>query len=356
MIHQMTADLLSIYNRMGDDLSGQLYTDRVHYSITGDSRYIEQMADRTVRGSVLWQRFCRNLQEKAKHSEMYLFGAGIWGNILYRETNSFVQWTAVIDSNPAGKTVENLPVISTDRISDLKDQDICFAISSYKNSREMVALLRKAGLPENSIVDAGAVIYQLTEGAIYFDLEQLNPQNACEVFVDAGCFDGLTTKEFFRWCKNEGYAYCFEPDSINIESVLRTLSSETGRYELIEKALWSKTTTLSMKARGNFATSVSESGDGDLAGGVQAAALDDFLGDKKVTFIKMDIEGAEVEALRGARRVIVEQKPKLAISIYHKREDILTIPQLILEYNPDYHFYLRHYSFSDYDTVLYAIP
>lgn len=352
----MTADLLSIYNRMGDDLSGQVYMDRVHYSITGDSRYIEQMVDRTVRSSESWQVFCRILKEKAERSEMYLFGAGIWGNILYRETKQFVHWIAVIDSAPEGKTVGNLPVISLDRLPNWEDKDIYVVISSYKNGREMSALLYGAGIPKDRIVDAGHVIYHLTEGAIYFDLEQLNTQATHEIFVDAGCFDGFSTKEFFRWCKDEGYAYCFEPDGINVEAVMRTLSDESGKYELIEKALWSKTTTLSMDARGNFATSVSESGGAGLPGGIQAIALDDFLADQKVTFIKMDIEGAEAEALRGARKVITGQKPKLAVSIYHKREDILTIPQLILEYNPDYEFFLRHYSFSDYDTVLYAIP
>lgn len=84
--------------------------------------------------------------------------------------------------------------------------------------------------------------------------------------------------------------------------------------------------------------------------------MDDMLGDQPVTFIKMDIEGAELEAIRGARHIIQNQHPKLAISIYHKYEDIWTIPSQIMEYDLGYQFYLRHYSFSDYDTVLYAIP
>lgn len=352
----MAADLLNIYSRMGDSLSEKIYTDRIHYSITKDARYIEQMVDRTVRSSVQWREFCRVLKERAEHSEMYIFGAGIWGNILYHETCRFVQWNAVIDSRPEGKNVGKLPVIPLDKLSDYMDRELTVVISSYKNGQEMSALLREAGISHDKIVDAGDVIYQLTEGAIYFDLEQTNPQVACEFFVDAGCFDGFTTKEFFRWCENKGYAYCFEPDSKNVGTVLRTLSDETDRYELIKKALWSQTTILSMDARGDFATSVTLPNESDRLSRVEAAALDDLLGDKKITFIKMDIEGAEIEALRGAQKIITEQKPKLAISIYHKPEDILTIPQLILEYNSNYKFYLRHYSFSDYDTVLYAIP
>lgn len=353
---KMAADLLSIYSRMEDKLSEKIYMDRVHYSITGDVGYIEQMVNRTVRGSAQWQAFCGILRDKAERSEMYIFGAGIWGNILYHETNRFIHWTAVIDSYPEGKTVGDLPVISLEKLKDCEGKDICVAISSYKNGQEMSALLQEAGVLRNRIVDAGNVIYQLTEGAIYFDLEQITPRIAREFFVDAGCFDGLTTKAFFRWCKNEGYAYCFEPDHENIVTVQRTLSNAVGKYELIEKALWSKTTTLSMDAKGNFATSVALPNKNDNLPRVEAVALDDLLGDQAVTFVKMDIEGTELEALRGAEKIITEQKPKLAISIYHKAEDILTIPQLILEYNSNYKLYLRHYSFSDYDTVLYAIP
>lgn len=61
-------------------------------------------------------------------------------------------------------------------------------------------------------------------------------------------------------------------------------------------------------------------------------------------------------ALYGAQKVIVENRPKLAISIYHKPEDIWEIPSIVLQYNPDYKLYIRHYSLTDFETVLYALP
>ncbi len=82
--------------------------------------------------------------------------------------------------------------------------------------------------------------------------------------------------------------------------------------------------------------------------------MDSAIGNEKVTFIKMDIEGAEYDALCGARKIIASQKPKLAICVYHKAEDIIEIPRLILDINPDYKFALRHYSLFDTETVLYA--
>jgi hypothetical protein len=69
----------------------------------------------------------------------------------------------------------------------------------------------------------------------------------------------------------------------------------------------------------------------------------------------MDIEGAELEAIKGAKRIIEEQKPKLAICVYHKPEDIWELPELILSYNKEYKFYIRHYSYKDNETVLYAV-
>jgi hypothetical protein len=81
----------------------------------------------------------------------------------------------------------------------------------------------------------------------------------------------------------------------------------------------------------------------------------DSIIDDKITFIKMDIEGAEYNAILGAHNTITKYRPKLAISIYHKPEDIWEIPSLILKMNPEYKLYLGHYSIAAAETVLYAI-
>lgn len=81
----------------------------------------------------------------------------------------------------------------------------------------------------------------------------------------------------------------------------------------------------------------------------------DHLIKEPVTFIKMDIEGSEYQAILGAENMITRHKPKLAISVYHKPEDIWQLPLLIYQFNPGYQFYLRHYSFGNNETVLYAL-
>jgi len=69
----------------------------------------------------------------------------------------------------------------------------------------------------------------------------------------------------------------------------------------------------------------------------------------------MDIEGSELQALQGAINTIKKSRPKLAVSVYHKRSDIWDIPMFLLGIHPDYRFYLRTYSFTGNETVLYAI-
>lgn len=88
---------------------------------------------------------------------------------------------------------------------------------------------------------------------------------------------------------------------------------------------------------------------------VQAESIDNVLRGEKATFIKMDLEGAELMALEGAAFTIKKYKPRLAICIYHNPMDIYRIPLLLMSYRDDYVFYIRHYTTCIYETVLYAI-
>lgn len=345
-----------IYERMGDELSRRIYIDRLNYSITQDACYLNEMVERTVRHQGgIWKAFLSLLQERSDAEELYLFGAGIWGRTLYEETKDRIAWKGVIDNRPDGKSMGNLDVMTLEQFKEVYDTNAVIVISSYKNGKEMAEQLQSANIPLDKIVDAGEVIHRLTEGAIYFDLQELEQGAAQEVFVDAGGFDGATCEGFMDWCGGNGYAYCFEADVSNIETARMRLAGYAN-CEIVPKALWSETTELSMHMKGSCGSSVTTRQEGHDIQSIEAVALDDLLGDQSVTFIKMDIEGAESEALRGACRIIREQHPKLAISIYHKKEDIWTLPGLILEYYPDYKLYLRHYSFAHYDTVLYAVP
>lgn len=353
-----------IYQNLADSQSRMIYADRLSYSLTGDRCFIEDMVDRTLRQNPLWMSFCEAMEREAEKNRMMIFGAGIWGNILYQETEKRVLWEAVVDSDPQDKSVGELEVVAFDSFVENYAGET-MVLSSYKNGREMYRQIREAGIPDDRIMDAGSVIYELTEKAIYFDLDQCRAQRGQEIFIDAGGFDGLTTAQFMKWCDGKGYSYIFEPDERN-QMLIRKNLKHIPNYEIVPKALWSGTARLVLNAKGSFASSVSKSGENqetDLEAvskeAIESVSVDDFadfICEGRITYIKMDIEGAELEALQGAERVIRECKPKLAVSIYHKKEDIWEIPHLILTYCPDYRFYLRHYSFSEYDTVLYAVP
>ena len=87
---------------------------------------------------------------------------------------------------------------------------------------------------------------------------------------------------------------------------------------------------------------------------IETIPLDEALNGKQVTFIKMDIEGAEYKALLGSKETIKKWRPRLAICLYHKAEDILEIPALLLEIQPEYNFALRQYNPYGGETILYA--
>lgn len=174
-----------------------------------------------------------------------------------------------------------------------------------------------------------------------------------EVFVDGGSYTGDTALAFIRRMEERyDFIYGFEPERKNFDKAKSNLENYRD-IELINKGLWSKTAQLSFHVD-NIASTIAENGEIFIS----VISLDEFFatGETKrlPTFIKLDIEGAEKQALLGMKNVIAQSHPKLAISVYHKPEDIYELPQLIMKLGKGYKFTLRHYTACMYDTVLYA--
>jgi FkbM family methyltransferase len=185
--------------------------------------------------------------------------------------------------------------------------------------------------------------------------------NANDVCVDAGAYNGDSAKLFLdKIGNNDGYVYSFEPNADNYERSTRNL----GAYKnvtVVQKGLWSFDTVLTFMPNAGDAAG-SSFVLGSAAGAeyrVPVTSLDTFFKDtvdsKLPTYIKLDIEGAEKEALLGAADIIKRRKPKLAICVYHKPEDIYELPQTIIGIRNDYRFALRQHTYGYDDTVLYAI-
>jgi FkbM family methyltransferase len=187
--------------------------------------------------------------------------------------------------------------------------------------------------------------------------EQYFPNFLClsnnETFVDCGAFTGDTIETFLKKTNSKfNKIFAFEPDSANIDKCKKTLEN-CGRERtlLIEKGVWSENKRLYFNSRSDSGSNISETGDTVI----DVDSVDNVCESENVSFIKMDIEGAELEALKGAQKQIKANKPKLAICVYHKQEDLISIPQYILSLNSDYKLYLRHYGYFCTELVLYAV-
>ena len=181
----------------------------------------------------------------------------------------------------------------------------------------------------------------------YFDYFEPNEN---EIFVDGGCYNGRTAFEFSQWAKKGyDYIYSFEADSHSMDNCEETFKRCNLKGEVINKGLWNKQEVLKFQSAKN-SSKISDEGTEKI----ETVALDEILNGKKVTFIKMDIEGAEYKALLGCEQTIKKYRPRLAICIYHKPEDIFELPSILLQFQPNYKFALRQYRLHGSSGVLYA--
>lgn len=342
------AQIEIIYQHMGDEYSKQMYGYRLLYSLTGSIKWVNKVISMTEEGKA----FIKKL-ENAGSKEKIIFGTGLWGRGLLRSFSN-IKWDFFADNHVKEKKIylgceAGYDVLNFQELfENHKDSIIVIATRLYY--KEILKQLLDNGFLEENIINMGKMIDQMSQRQ-YFDLPYLiHCEN--EAFVDVGCFDGMTSLFFAKWSRNIYDAiYAFEPDYSNYAKCKEKLSDILRDGSVYPYGLWDSETTLLFNAVSTGASAISTEGTVE----VQAKVLDEILKDRNVTFIKMDVEGSELNALKGAKTTIMEQKPKLAISIYHKPEDIWEIPQLILDYNADYKFYLRHYSVAADETVLYAI-
>ncbi len=170
-----------------------------------------------------------------------------------------------------------------------------------------------------------------------------------EVFIDAGGFDGYTTENFCNRCPNYTKVYLFEPVGTNMDIARKKLAGHPN-IEFILKGVSDNNTKLCFDSSSKDASAVVESGSEKI----DVVKLDDAISDK-ITFIKMDLEGHELQALEGAKGHIRTESPKLAISVYHRCSDFYQIHEKIMKFCPDYKVYLRHYTEGWAETVMYFI-
>ena len=175
-----------------------------------------------------------------------------------------------------------------------------------------------------------------------------------EVFIDCGAFTGDTLDVFCKHCPIYKKIIAFEPDTKNFKA-LQNKHGNKPDIILFKTGVSDSDGEVSFLENGGTTSKIYEHKN---ATKIPVRSIDSVLrelgaGERKVTFIKMDVEGAELRALKGASETILREKPKLAISIYHKKEDMIEIAEYIHDLVPEYKLYVRQYDFV-FETVLYA--
>ena len=185
--------------------------------------------------------------------------------------------------------------------------------------------------------------------AVFRDI--LKP-HAHEHFADLGAYNGDTIRELLSYT---GGAYdsitALEPDGRNFKKLSRYAAEQlSGGVRLVQAGGWSEDTVLTFAAKAGRNSALAGQGVP-----TRMRALDRVLDSAPCTLLKLDVEGAEREALLGARQTIRTWRPRLNLACYHRNEDLFALPALVRALCPDYRLYLRHHPYVPaWDVNLYA--
>lgn len=174
-----------------------------------------------------------------------------------------------------------------------------------------------------------------------------------ERLVDIGAYNGDTIRDFVSRTQGRfDRIFAFEVDSVNFNALQANVQQlpERDRIAIYNLGIWDRECDITYSI-GESQSTVGAAGEGRG----HVTPLDAVLEHEKLTLVKMDIEGAEPQALRGACRTIQTQKPKLAICVYHDFRHLWEIPLYIQSLVPEYRIFLRHHTHLEYETVCYAV-
>lgn len=204
------------------------------------------------------------------------------------------------------------------------------------------------------LLDDSITVPTMSQEKQYFEYD-FYEKRPDEVFVDCGAFNGISLRTFLKENENRLEAYYgLEPDSANFRKLEEMAASLPGsireKLHLYRKAAWSeegKIRFYALSGPGSFAADIGKEE-------AETVRIDRLLQGRRASYIKMNIEGSEKQALAGARETITQYRPRLAVAGYHRTDDFWKIPQMILTCREDYRLYLRSYM-NHISFVYYAV-
>lgn len=331
-----------IYSYLEDDISKGIFKQRILYNITNDITLLQPYMSKLLKEKIA--ELEEGINNISNDEKIILWGAGLTGDIIYnriKNKNNIIFCDKAFDKII---TKHGIKVISPEEM--LENYNGEKVIISNIATNEIYSILLDNNVNEENILIG---IFNDEKEQYFDDIMKFTDD---EVFLDIGAYNGETFVEFTKKVKNYRKIFAFEPVEDNIKLINDAISlNNIENIFLINFGAWDKRETLKFNADLSGSSMISEEGTTTI----ECDSVDNLIKNECVTFIKMDIEGAELNALIGAKNTISKCKPKLAISIYHKPEDIINLIMYIKSIVPEYKFYLRHYSTTMADTVLYAI-
>ena len=213
--------------------------------------------------------------------------------------------------------------------------------------------------PDHYLENDGQLQYFADDVPLFVGMTELR-------FIDCGACTGDTLLPMLDYCRSSGLAaraVClFEPEHENLLALNEVVSEHVPtdcHAVIVPCGTWSTNTIVQFSAARNSSAIIETSTaatEPPSLHSIATVSLDDSVRGMRPNYIKMDIEGAEHEALRGAAEIIRTTEPVLAICVYHKADDLWEIPKLIDSINPEYEFYLRVHGDMGLEVVLYAVP
>ncbi len=342
-----------VYQMLEDDESKDIYINRLNYLITENDTYLQHIVNKSVPelAANLHKRTLEFVDSLPQNRPIILYGAGTDGieKLHYFENDARFIGFCDRDLEKQKTGIHGHPCISPEEL--LQKKDVSIIISTRRCLRAIENFLLDNGVKKDCIYNLVNYMIDIDPGQ-YFNPDFIRFEES-EIFIDAGCLDLKTPALMKKYCSTLHKVYAFEPDP---ESYRRCLKNkqlfENEIIELVPYATWSEKTKLFFDGLSDGASRIDNNG----SVCIQAMPIDEVVDKKdRITFIKMDVEGAELESLKGAKETIQRCKPKLAICIYHKLEDMTEIPLYIKSLVPEYKLYVRHHSNSSAETVLYAV-